>query len=408
MASQPLRPSRSLRRPNSNDRQEKSSLEIVRSGSVKSRPVKKRDSIDLAKQSHALRNAPLPPLPPMQRSATSPWAMRDTDVPQVPSKIPGDGRPMFLPPSPLPPRKLSLRRKQKTTPDIMVPEKYPQRTSSLSPMGRVIDGRQSLGSNGSTPPGSRLLTPRTSSLSDGLGPADCPQGGNAKNARWNLLGGLFGRKASTSAPTSPPPRMLRDSSSSGEKSLQGEIRPAEVKGGLFRSRSKLKAARNRDELGKPAFNRARTAPIRPDDISKPLPALGMDANFRKGSVPLSRAMLDVEIPNVQLERYSVMFENLLDPNNSSSLSGEDQAAPGSSMEGSRGRQQSVSLVIYSIMTRQTNNYRHPPHTPGTPVLHRSGPEYNGANLVTSPSIWASPASLLHRVQRGPAILQPVV
>ncbi|KAI9887643.1 MAG: hypothetical protein M1823_000507 [Watsoniomyces obsoletus] len=326
----PLRPARSVRKPNSTEPliQEKSSLEIVRSGSIKSRPVKKRDSIDLAKQSHAFRNAPLPPLPPMQRSETSPVRRQDVDAPPVPSKIPGDGRPIVLPSSPHPARKLSLRRKQKTAPDILVPGQRPQWDISSSPRRNEVNGRQSLGGGEATPPGSGLMISHTSSLSDELGQGECPQEKNMKMGRWNLLGGLFAKKASTSAPTSPPSRTPRDSSSSGEKSM------TEGKGGRFRSRSKSRGARNRDEFDKPTFNRAKTAPFRVEHISKPLPPLGTEVQLRSGSVPRSRAMLDVEIPNVELERYSVMFGDVLGDSNSL----EKDQTP---MDVPRGRQQST-------------------------------------------------------------------
>lgn len=171
-----------------------------------------------------------------------------------------------------------------------------------------------------------------------------------KVSRWKSLGGLFGKKGLTrSASTSPssysqhpPYREMTPSLTCQERNMEASgvthfyasraESPQESLGpsltpspkrtptiGSKRLRRKMSFRRSNSQRkgiqggSQPNRKRSHTAPIlRPQEESP---------NFQLNG----ESLLQVEIPNVEMERYSVMFSNLLQPPTTSSLLARRQA-----------------------------------------------------------------------------------
>ncbi|KAI9788011.1 MAG: hypothetical protein M1816_007315 [Peltula sp. TS41687] len=134
-----------------------------------------------------------------------------------------------------------------------------------------------------------------------------------KNGRWHLLGSLFTKKAAPSPEPSSPasvqvsPR-FEVHIEGGTVKIPSRV-ATEGSRGLFRSRSRRDPHRHNSK-------RVNTAPIRTKDISKPIPIVDNNQHHHRGQIfrdcSSIKPLLDVEIPHVKLERYSVMFGNLLE------------------------------------------------------------------------------------------------
>lgn len=292
---------------------------------TRTRSVKLRDSIDLAKQSHPPRPTPLSVMPVTDK----PW----------PSPPPEQTKPrhrayMLAPagtraPSPVAARKFSIRRKARTPNEGAQDAAPPHRNVSIrrekrDQEKRDQESRSSSGSSSSQKEvhASTKKSGKQAHLDSGA-ESNMEHDSTLKSARWNLLGGLFGKKAVTSPGVTPPqtppavvPVTERSRNSAGSKSNLAPPQPPspEPPRGLFRSRSRAKAARHREDDKKPDFKRANTAPVQAGNISKPLPVPGMRPGMQRNPTHPSRLLLDVEIPDVQMERYSVMFGQVLEHN----------------------------------------------------------------------------------------------
>lgn len=137
----------------------------------------------------------------------------------------------------------------------------------------------------------------------------------AKNGRWNPFGGLFTKKSTPSPESSPSiPALV---SPLFEVHIEGGTakRPfraaTEGSRGLFRSRSKRDPVKNN-------YKRANRVSIRTTDISNPIRIIDEDHSQcpLSGGRNSTKPVLDVEIPSVKLERYSVMFGSLLEDHSS--------------------------------------------------------------------------------------------
>jgi hypothetical protein len=147
-----------------------------------------------------------------------------------------------------------------------------------------------------------------------------------KASKWKILGGIFGgRKHSASQatpfyqlqpePTQMPVAPQADFVSFGEPTTS-EARPKSR--GRGRTLSERKTKKN-----KPDLKRAETAPLRFDfqengQQRTATPEITLEGgplmdNVRSGHTekPYNGQMLDVDIPSIQLERYSVMFGSVL-------------------------------------------------------------------------------------------------
>ena len=308
--------SRSFRRPVGPD--EPAPPPLSRNGSLKGRNAKPRDSIDVAKKSQPMHPPPppppLPPLPSLERQATSPLV--STSIPDLVRSPNGfqtpPRRPQQLPEGTIPLRRVSYRQKQ-FIPDgqVVLPGESSSRARSADGRRGLLRRRLSIGRRRSVHENRGMPRARTNSISQPLDEAKVADEVLVKHGRWNILGGLFTKKTAGSAPTSPSNRSRNNSAGEGKESLSSQSSQlVDAPRGLFRGRSKRCGA----EARRPSVTRSRTAPIRSEDISKPLPIPGVNWNMRKGSVPLAQAMLDVEIPQVRLERYSVMFGDVLEHN----------------------------------------------------------------------------------------------
>lgn len=131
-----------------------------------------------------------------------------------------------------------------------------------------------------------------------------------KNSRWKVLGGLFGKKSTPSPSTfyqlqhsEPPEAAAYDSAASlgSQEDIPGRARAS--------SENKVQQ--------KPPVKRAYTAPAPKSDHLVPVPPTA------------GGSLLDFQIPDVRLERYSVMFGSVLTPHSQSSDS-SSRSSPASS------------------------------------------------------------------------------
>ena len=176
---------------------------------------------------------------------------------------------------------------------------------------------------------SDYATPKTSDLSK-------------QKTKWKKFGGLFGKKT-TSSPMSPTSPLYRPQPTSLEGS-KSDSRPSYSHKSTDRELEKTKDVTSLNKtLGKgtdstknkyfqkhrpqnlniqPNLSRANTAPILQTDERSPTPP-PKDLTGQNGSsfsrVDGGPMMLQVEIPNVAMDRYSVMFGSVLKPRQPSLL-----------------------------------------------------------------------------------------
>ncbi|RDW77373.1 hypothetical protein BP6252_05426 [Coleophoma cylindrospora] len=138
-----------------------------------------------------------------------------------------------------------------------------------------------------------------------------------KASKWKLLGGLFGggkKQASTAPFYQVQPEGVP--STAAETDSSQAVPPTESGNGKSRGRGRSNSVKK--SKSKPDLKRSATAPH-----NSP-----MDFDFRAGVNAQSNGnpqitldggpMLNVDIPSIQMERYSVMFGSVLKPNNTSS------------------------------------------------------------------------------------------
>ena len=134
--------------------------------------------------------------------------------------------------------------------------------------------------------------------------------------RWKLLGGLFGKKT-LSAPASPFYLLQETSQNSPQPELivpQHHIETGREKK-VQRYRPQKRDHRMDSKL---EIKRSQTAPLQRSREKTPAPP-PKDRGKALRLQPNGGPLLQVEIPNVEMERYSVMFGSLIKPAHSSSL-----------------------------------------------------------------------------------------
>lgn len=154
------------------------------------------------------------------------------------------------------------------------------------------------------------------------GPATLNTPLKRRPSRWNILGGLFGKKnvSPSSAVTqiyqmqdgSKPASHHKDNVLIGTESL-GVV--PKGKDRFHRSRSSSTRLTKTKGGTRPAFRRTRTAPTpHPPEVDPSPSSKGSNADNIFPKLQLDgQPMLSVDIPNIQLDRYSVMFGGLLQP-----------------------------------------------------------------------------------------------
>lgn len=151
------------------------------------------------------------------------------------------------------------------------------------------------------------------------GPAE-EDGTGATGGKRKILGGLFSKKVTPVS--SPPPKSdsrepfaftPREQTNHRETKIYADPPsfPRKQNGGLFRSRSRLNASPRRADANKQTVKRANTSPISGADISSPLPVVLGDKYKPHPRQNMGSPKLNVDIPKVTMERYSVMFGTLL-------------------------------------------------------------------------------------------------
>ena len=297
--------------------------------STRPRTVKPRDSIDIVRKSQTLRPAPRS-VPDTEKSWPSPPLPEQS---AFLARAHTFAQPASSAPSAFPSRKPSLKQKRRSSRERAREETSPYRSRSLRrdksvprPRPSPVGGRKT--TTTTTTATATTTTTATATTTPGpdvhgLGGAEVEHEMSARPGKWNLLGGLFGKKNLQTQVASPPDTpskappvdgSIRTSAGDHQSVLERQPCPPEPPRGLFRSRSRLRSARHRDGQAKPEIKRTVTMPMRAHDVSKPLPTPGEPPTMRRHPKDPRRLLLDVEIPSVQLERYSVMFSNVLQPN----------------------------------------------------------------------------------------------
>lgn len=145
---------------------------------------------------------------------------------------------------------------------------------------------------------------------------------NRKPSRWNILGGLFGKKNFSPSPAATQIYQMQDgfkpASQHKDNVLIGTESLGVVPKGKDRfHRSRSSSTRLTKSKGgtRPAFGRTRTAPTpHPPEVDPSPSSKGSNADDTFPELQLDgQPMLSVDIPNIQLDRYSVMFGGLLQP-----------------------------------------------------------------------------------------------
>ena len=164
--------------------------------------------------------------------------------------------------------------------------------------------------------------PYPSRQKDAPGFADLNKPLKRKPSRWNILGGLFGKKNVPPASVTTPIYQMRDHSKPTSNHKETVLIGPESlgmapkgKNRFHRSRSSSTRLTKSKGGARPAFRRTRTAPSPhplehgPNPSSKESDA---DNTFPKLQLD-GEPLLSVDIPDIQLDRYSVMFGGLLQP-----------------------------------------------------------------------------------------------
>lgn len=162
-----------------------------------------------------------------------------------------------------------------------------------------------------------------------------------KASKWKMLGGIFGGKKHGGNQTAPfyqlqPEPAQKSAPLGSETVIVGEPGP-KVKNSESRGRERTQSQRKPKKDNKPNIKRANTAPLQfgisDNGQGRDAPKITLDggalvdnASHQIGN-PYHGGMLDVDIPSVQMERYSIMFGSVLQKstNTSSSLLARRQA-----------------------------------------------------------------------------------
>jgi hypothetical protein len=321
-------------------------------GLSRTRSIKPRDSIDLIKQSQAMRPPPRrAPSSSRGREASPGTAGRDRSRSRPADRRVSTARPLAQESASFPARKSSLRRKQgggnADTPAVLA-----RRASSVR-RGTRAAGAHSRSGSALKGGGARSESapPQVQTTSSGAS-SEVPR---QHSRRWAVLGNLFGKKSSTAPAPAPMPSQpsaalmaTQGAVPSLEKGVmepvtashfpaQAPLPPAKTSPTLFRMRSKSAASRQRDLPHKREVQRASTVPVATAEPYHPLRShsphpqqqqqqeqqhvLALDSvaeddgtdttAARDSRSDITLPILDVEIPNVELERYSIMFGNVL-------------------------------------------------------------------------------------------------
>lgn len=164
--------------------------------------------------------------------------------------------------------------------------------------------------------------PHSDMQKEALGLDDVNKPLKRKPSRWNKLGGWFGKKSVPSASATSQINQMQDQpkplSHHEENALIGtKSLGVDPKGKDRNHRSRSSSTRLTKTKGgtRPTFRRTRTTPSPhlsghdPNPSSKESNADNTFPNLRLDGRP----MLSVDIPDIQLDRYSVMFGGLLQP-----------------------------------------------------------------------------------------------
>lgn len=168
-----------------------------------------------------------------------------------------------------------------------------------------------------SPPGETMVSP--GEQEDSFAPL------RQKSRRWKLLGGLFGSKKQSLALESEPfyhmqPEPIHQAMVEGDQAGFGQP-PESSERGSEKSRSRARANSEKTVKSRPEIRRTNTVPMNFDFQDR------MEApKILLGGKPITQnqqhhdgLMLNVDIPSVPLERYSVMFGSVLqEPTNTQS------------------------------------------------------------------------------------------
>lgn len=240
--------------------------------------------------------------------------------------------------STLPPRKSSLATSPRPSPSQpLTPDSMDANSNSATMAVPPTEIGMALGSPSQQPsdwpPVSQHDMSRTRSpdiMSESVASTAAPA--KAKGSRWKVFGGLFGGKKQPEAQQpfyqvqplgSPQPAAsveVKITAGGAGPNNFGEP-PAEEEELKMRGRGRSFSTRK----NKNAMKRANTAPSVPKP-PMPTPEITLDG----GPLENNKAggqLLDVDIPSIQMERYSIMFGSVLQktPNNSSTLLARRQA-----------------------------------------------------------------------------------
>ncbi|KAI9721017.1 MAG: hypothetical protein M1812_002496 [Candelaria pacifica] len=236
-------------------------------------------------------------------------------------------------------------------------------------------------------------------------PSDRCHGGPTlkhKGSRWKVLGGMFGKKATESPP--PPSFYQVQQSSSSPRTPQAHT-PKPNKVSRERSIKKRINPKNKDRgEGKPIFNRAQTVPLAQAEATPRPPPKSTQSSLRPGQFHLGGTrMLDVDIPNTKLDRYSVMFDAVLKPD-------LPTAQPQSSLLARRQANVGSLKPLYGTGTDNMSNDEYLRSTrPATSPSPTKAPSFH---LLLSDSVGStrnpSPTpSILRRAVTAPCAISPL-
>lgn len=144
-----------------------------------------------------------------------------------------------------------------------------------------------------------------------------------KPSRWKTLGGLFGGKKNTQAfyqlqPDVPPLPT--------EQYVHFDENQQSDKSSMYRGRTK---SERKSKKNKPDMKRANTAPLNfeladQNRYQNQTPEITLDGerlgDSRSTHTTYSGGLLDIDIPNIHMERYSIMFSGVLQKSGSTTTS----------------------------------------------------------------------------------------
>jgi len=229
--------------------------------------------------------------------------------------------------SPPPPRKSSLAKPRSYTPESIEPMPTNMPVQTMDQIGMALGSPSHQPADWQTQ--NRFETMTRSPSPDVMD--DSSFGGlvappKPKASKWKILGGIFGGRKHSACQTTPfyqlqpePAQMTVtpgvDFVGFGEPTTS-EVRPK------FRGRGRTLSER-KTKKNKPDLKRAETAPLQFDfeengqqrtatpEITLEGSPLMENTHSNHEGKPYNGQMLDVDIPSIQLERYSVMFGSVL-------------------------------------------------------------------------------------------------